>query len=173
MGHLFIDNTFYFITCSTFGKIPHFNTNEKKRIILTQFNKIKQKLKIPLYGYSISSDHNHSLWTIKNAREELPKIARYLQGGSAFLLNKKRKSRGRIWGKYYAIAIEKEFVVYRVYGYIIGNLLKHDEVKNFNELARSPFSSFKQAINKYGIDGAKSIVLEVINLDDAKIIDPH
>jgi len=89
------------------------------------------------------------------------------------LLNKKRNAKGRIWGKYYSMAIEKEFVIYRVYGYIIGNLLKHNEVKNFNALALSDFSSFKQAINRYGSEGAIDLITDVINLDIVDLIDSH
>ena len=87
------------------------------------------------------------------------------------MLNKKRNASGRIWGRYYAVALEKEFVIHRVYGYIIGNLLKHNEVKSFDELTRSPFSNFKQAVKKYGLEGAVGFVTDVINLDMTDIAD--
>jgi hypothetical protein len=55
---------------------------------------------------------------------------------------------------------------WKVSGYIMGNLLKHREVDNFYELAKSPYSSFGYKMIKYGEKNARSLVRGVIVVDE-------
>lgn len=168
MKHLYLDDAFYFITGSTFTHTPYFNTEPTKRIILGQINKITRRLPVKLYAYSIACDHYHTLWFVREA-SDLPKIAQYLQGGSAFLLNKALGRQGRVWDEYYEIVINKQKVLRRVYGYIIGNLLKHKEARDFTELEKSPFSSFAQTARKIGRNEAIKLVSDVLYLSVAEV----
>ena len=170
MKHLYLDDAFYFITCSTFTHIPYFNTNDKKDIIRRQICKIIKRLPVKLYAYSIASDHQHTLWFVRKS-SDLPKIGQYLQGGSAFLLNKILGRQGRVWGEYYEIAINRQRTLRRVYGYIIGNLLKHKEAHDFAQLEKSPFSSFAQTAQKIGRDEAIKLVTDVLYLSVAEVIE--
>jgi len=72
---------------------------------------------------------------------------------------------GRVWDNYWTKIILEENMFYNVLGYIIGNLLKHKEVKSFEELSKSIFSSFSQISSKYGFDFARDLVENVIELD--------
>lgn len=169
MKHLYIDNAFYFITCSTFDNKPDLNTSTRKRIILLQIKKIVEKLEVKIYAFSILSDHIHTIWFIKNSLD-LPILAQYLQGGSAYLLNKISEQQGRIWGEYFEKIITNKIAMQRIYGYVIGNPLKHHEVKNFKELARYPFSSFSQTVKKYGYQDLVKLVTDVIHLEFDEIL---
>ena len=164
MEHLYLDNAFYFITCSTFDKKPHLNTPVAKGIILQQIRKITEKLDVKIYAFSILSDHIHAIWFIKKS-SDLPILAQYLQGGSAYLLNKIAEREGRVWGEYFEKIITSKIAMQKIYGYVIGNPLKHGEVKSFPELARYAFSSFSQTAQKYGYQDSVKLVTDVIHLE--------
>lgn len=169
MKHLYIDNAFYFITCSTFDKQPHLDTPEKKRIILQQIKKIIVKLGVKIYAFSILSDHIHTIWFIANS-QHLPMLAQYLQGGSSYLLNIISRREGRIWGEYFEKIITNKIAMQGIYGYTIGNPLKHKEVKSFKDLAQYPFSSFSQTVKKYGYQDSIKLVTDVIHLEFDEIL---
>ena len=51
-------------------------------------------------------------------------------------------------------------------GYVAGNLLKHKEVSNFQELYDNPFSSFKYTADKFGFDALVELVKSVIEVKE-------
>jgi hypothetical protein len=56
-----LPNSFYFVTSKTFLGKKIFDSYNKKKIVLDQIRKTVQKLKIPIYAYSIAQNHHHSL----------------------------------------------------------------------------------------------------------------
>lgn len=159
-----INNSFYFLTTATSDHENYFNTDEKKRIILEQLNKVKKKYRISLYAYSVAKNHYHLLFYLKN-KDNLKDIIRVINGGSSFILNKLDGVNRRVWDNYWTKVILEENMFYNVLGYIIGNLLRHKELYDFKELRESDFSSFSQIINKYGLEFAEDLVGNVIELD--------
>jgi hypothetical protein len=69
-----------------------------------------------------------------------------------------------IWDEYWEKVVDEEKSE-KIPGYILGNLLKHGEAKDFNELRDSPFTSYKQAIVQYGEQMIQDLILSVNALD--------
>jgi len=164
MSRTKLNDSFYFITNSTFLKKPLFNADGKKEILLKQFKHIKDKYKIPFCAYSIADDHYHILIYLKYYNL-LSKTMQLLHGRSSYYLNKIEKVERSIWSNYWSIIIENDDAFYRVLGYIIGNPLKHNIVKNFAELEKYKYCSFKQTKDKIGLDLAIDLIGDVIELD--------
>ncbi len=55
----------------------------------------------------------------------------------------------------------------KVVGYIAGNLIKHGEIKNFEELKKCPFSSYRQLVEQYDDDIAEDMVRSIITTQEA------
>ena len=53
---------------------------------------------------------------------------------------------------------------WKITGYIIGNLLKHKEINNFEDLKNNPFSSYRYTAEKYGDETARQLVYGVIDV---------
>ena len=59
------DNTFYFLTSSTFLHYPYFKEDQQKQILLNQIKKVKKELGVPVTAYSIAINHQHSLFYLE------------------------------------------------------------------------------------------------------------
>ncbi len=168
-------NSFYFVTSKTFLGEKFFNDYHKKRIVLEQIRKAVKKLNIPIYAYSISQNHHHSLLYFNDFNKHA-KFKQIVNGGSAFLYNEKyriRNESGKMWLDSRSLIVYNQKSLLRVIGYIAGNLLKHKEIKNFKELKRFPFSSYRQLVEEYGDEEAEYIVRRVMEIeeDDDYLID--
>jgi len=159
-----LNNSFYFITASTFLHSPYFNTDTKKEIILDQFKKVQEKFNCYFYGFSIVPDHYHCSVYLKFG-SDLPKIFQVINGGGSFLLNKKELVNQKVWENCWSEIVLNKTVFYKVLGYTIGNPLKHGIVKNFHELKNYRFSSYNNTASKYGDKFTENLVRNVINLN--------
>jgi hypothetical protein len=161
-------NSFYFVTSKVFLGEKLFNTDEKKRIILNQIRGAIDKLNIPIYGYSIAQNHYHSLLYFNDFRKHA-KFKQIVNGGSAFIFNKKyriKNESAKMWVDSKSLVVHNQQSLFKVIGYIAGNLLKHGEVNNFKELKECPFSSYRQLVGKYGDEIAEDIVKAVIVIEE-------
>jgi REP element-mobilizing transposase RayT len=160
--HVYLDNSFYFITCKTRDKKNHFLSNTSKQIILDNLNKVKTKFYLKELYFAILNNHYHLLILIKKGTD-LPKIMQLINGNVSRALNLKLNY--RLWDKYFDKIIETEKSYLKVIGYIIGNPLKHKIVNNFKELEKYKYCNFNEVINRFGKEGAIELVSQVKNLN--------
>ena len=160
------DNTIYFLTDSTFLHFPYFGKHEQKIIVLNQIKKIKTQLNIPVSDYSVSKNHYHVKFYLKNGLD-LSKVKQLLRGGISYEYRKKYKMPYKeMWQTRKIVRIISEKMNWGISGYIIGNLLKHKEVSTFKELRQNEFSSYWYMAEKYGDDVMRELVCGVINVDE-------
>jgi hypothetical protein len=160
-------NSFYFITSKTFLSVKLFNTHDKKKIILNQIRKAVNLLNISIYAYSIAENHYHVLLYFDDFNKH-NKFKQIVNGGSAFLYNKNfpREKIGKMWLDSKTLLIYNQESLFRVIGYIAGNLLKHQEAKNFLELKLNPFSNYRQLAKEYGDEVSEDMVRRVIKIKE-------
>jgi len=162
-----LPNSFYFITSKTFLGAKLFDNYNKKKIIIKQIKKAVNLLDVSIYAYSIAQNHYHVLLYFDDFSKH-NKFKQIVNGGSAFLYNKNfpRERIGKMWLDSKSLLIYNQESLFRVVGYIAGNLLKHREVKNFLELKLNPFSSYRQLAKEYGNEVAEDIVGRVIEIKE-------
>jgi len=94
----------------------------------------------------------------------LPKIEQFVAGGSSHELNLLDNAKRTVWDDYWEKIVDDKDLE-KLLGYILGNPLKHGEVKNFKELKENPFTNYKQAVAQYGEEMVQDLILSVDALD--------
>ncbi len=160
------NNSIYFLTDSTFLHFPYFRTDEQKLVVLNQIKKLNTSLGIPISDYSISINHYHIKFYLKEGLK-LKKVKQLLRGGISYEYNKSfKRPYSDMWQSRKVIWIKSERMNWNVSGYIVGNLLKHKEVGTFQELKSNLFSSYYYKIEMYGEEEAQDLVRGVIDIDE-------
>lgn len=163
---LWPDETYYFLTMSTFLHFPYFKEDEQKQIVLNQIKQLKKSLNIPILAYSISINHFHLKFYLK-VGSLMTQIKNILHSG---ISREYRKNFNvpykEFWQSTKVLRIKDEDMSWKVTGYIIGNLLKHKEVSTFDELKGNPFSSYKYTAEKFGDEMTKELVYRVIDVSE-------
>jgi len=161
-------NSFYFITVGTFLSKPFFDNYDKKLIILRQIKEAVNLLNIPIFAYSIAKNHYHCLIFLDDYNK-LKYFKQKVNGSSSFIYHRQFTQpleEGKIWLDTKTLIIYNPESLQKVVGYISGNLIKHGEIKNFNELKACPFSSYRQLAEQYGDDLAEDMVRSIIMIDE-------
>jgi len=169
MSRYFVDNSYYFITVPTVDQYSFFDTPEKKSIILDRINKSKQTFKLNDFNFGIISNHYHFVSYFKSGKI-IPKFLQMINGGSAYYFNKLTNNKRSIRDEYHIYLIENEILLNKVRGYVVGNPLKHKEVKTFKELREYPFSSYALLVKTLDEESIQKILRSVILLDDEMFI---
>ncbi len=165
MTRFFINNTYYFITVPTVKLYPYFNNGVKKFLILKRLIKIKEKYSLFDFNFGIISNHYHFISYFKNSAM-IPKILQLINGGTAYDFNRITGNKKPIWGEYHIYLANNEILLNKIKGYVVGNPLKHHEVKNLKELEKYAFSSFQSLINQLGKNQATQCINSVITIDE-------
>ena len=160
------DQSWYFVTTATFLHYPYFRFDEQKSLVLNRLRQVETEFQIKIDNFSIAMNHFHYFFYLEDGRI-YPKITQLLNGGVSFDYKKKfEKKYQNFWADTKTKIIATEQGIWRVRGYIAGNLLKHREVNNFYALADSPFCSYKKFAENYGGEFARNLVYETINFDE-------
>jgi len=72
------NNTTYFLTGSTFLHYPYFTSDDQKYIILNQIKKIQKDFDLIASAYSISINHYHLKFFLKNGSDLAKSNKRYM-----------------------------------------------------------------------------------------------
>ena len=162
------NQSIYFLTGTTFLHYPYFQEFTQKQIVLHQIQKVKkliQDTKDELI-YSISINHYHLKFYLEDGAM-LAKVKQLMHGGTSFEYKKVYPVKHKeFWQDSKVLLVTSDEMDWNVTGYIIGNLLKHKEVNNFDELKECPFSSFKTLLKKYDEEYLKEWVYGVIDVDE-------
>jgi len=147
--HLFLDNTYYFITSRTVDKIHFFDTYEKKNILVKIINKNLDRFQYFCYAWVILDNHYHLLILV-NESKILSKFLKSIHGESAILLNKlDSQSSRKIWWNYWDRCIRNEKDFWKHFNYIHHNPIKHRYTQKMEDYR---FSSYNHYLKKYGLD---------------------
>lgn len=161
-----LPNNHYFLTTSTRLHLPLFQDPAQKQIVLNQIKKLKTDYQIPIAAYSIQLNHFHLIFYARKSAD-VTKVKQQLHGAVSHQYKKiftiKHKD---IWQSTRTYFITDDDMYWSVQGYVIGNLLKHREVNNFQELYDDPYTSFQYVADKYGFDFACNIVKAVVAVEE-------
>ena len=191
--HIYVDKMWYFVTCRTREKIPFFDTEDKKDILLNILKEKTVHFDIRLKAWVIMKNHYHLLFRINN-KETLPLFIGQINGRSSKEINSLDKVKGRsIWYNYWDRFPRNEVDFYSYFNYIHINPLKHgevslsdkvikiqDEVWRLNAdsttdfhtaLTQYKYSSYSFYLRKYGESGILNIWMDypiTVNIEGAE-----
>ncbi len=169
MSRFFLDHSYYFITVPTINRFPFFNTFKSKKIILDRIKVAQDRFGLEKLDFGIISNHHHCLAYFSNG-QIIPRFLQFINGGSAYELNKITNNKKPVWDEYFVYIPRSEITLQKIKGYTVGNPLKHGEVKDFQELKVYPFSSYNLFCEEVGSEQAKAIVQSVIAVDENEFI---
>ena len=173
--HIYLDDTEYFITASTFDRVPLFASNDRKTMLRDLLREKIQQYGVKLFAWVILNDHYHLLMHIGD-KKTLYRFLKSLHGESAIRLNKEDARTGRrVWRNYWDRCPRSEKDFYTFFNYIHINPVKHYYVRIGEHIARVegnelllalngtddfhdtlvayPFSSYAYYARKYGKEG--------------------
>jgi putative transposase len=138
--HIYLNDTYYFVTIGTFQKMSLFNSHQKKNLIRSALEMSIRKHNYLLEAWVILSNHFHILF--KTSKEELlPRFLSGITGKSAIELNKLDKCAGRkCWYQYWDCCIRDNRDFWIRLNYIHYNPVKHGYVTRMEDY---PFSSYR------------------------------
>ncbi|MFA5022081.1 MAG: transposase [Patescibacteria group bacterium] len=151
--HLYLpEPAYYFISSRTYGGLAYFRDELKKEILLKViFEKIRE-FEFSLSGWVVLNNHYHLLLKAENGID-LAKLISQVNGKSSYLLNKIENRKGRkIWYQYWDKIVSDEKSFYCHLNYIHQNPIKHNLIKNLDELVGYQFCSYKDYLKKFGQD---------------------
>src|SRR3989339_91026 len=161
------DNCYYFLTVSTFLHYPYFKEDNQKQLALNFVKKLKTSWNIPLQAFAIPLNHIHLIF-FAQAGSQVTFVKRFIKNNISREYRKNFTVPYKdFWQSIRVLWVRNDDQVYwNIIAYIIGNLLKHKEVSNFQELYDSQFCSFSYIADKYGFDFACNIVRNIIAVDE-------
>ena len=137
--HIYIDQTWYFITAHTHGKAPLFISNEQKQLWVNEFNTLTQNFSVDIAAWVLLNNHYHLLCYFEQS-SHIPAFIKRLHGVTSFKLNKYDNKQGRkVWYSYWDRCIRDERDYWTKFNYIHYNPIKHGYVK---DLEKWKFSSY-------------------------------
>ena len=140
--HIFIDDSWYFITAHTIGFVSALRGNLPKMIWTEKLHEAVKAFNIQIHAYVLLDDHYHLLGYIK-ASSNIPKFIHRLHGTTSYLLNKIDHAVGRrVWHNYWDRVIRDEAEFYTKLNYIHYNPVKHGYVSNPKKWEFSTYQYF-------------------------------
>ncbi len=127
--HIYADDTWYFITASTFRGVHFLATHQAKTLLLEKIRDRTQEYGIQLKAWVILNNHYHLLMKSRRSAD-IPRFFQRLHAGMAFELNNLENRRGRkIWYSYWDTCIRDDRGFWTRFNYIHNNPVKHGYVR--------------------------------------------
>lgn len=140
--HIYLDDTYYFVTIGTFQKMFLFNSYGKKSLIRSALEISIKKHSYLLKTWVILSNHFHILFKTSKG-QLLPRFLSGITGKSAIELNKLDKSAGRrCWYQYWDRCIRNKRDFCTRINYIHYNPVKHGYVTRMEDYTFSSYRSY-------------------------------
>ena len=158
------DNKYYFLTSSTYLHYPYFKQPAQKQIVLSFIKKLQAEYFVPVQDFSIAMNHYHLMF-YANKGKKVSFVKRFLKNNVSREYRKAYKvPYSEMWHSTRVFWVKNDKMFWAIRGYITGNLLKHKELSNFQELYDNLFSSFRYTADKFGFDPLKELVKSVIEV---------
>ena len=147
--HLYLDQTWYFISAHTADNVNIFLSNDHNKIWVDIFSKLIHEYKVEVSAWVLLPDHYHFLAYFERSTL-IPQFIKRLHGSTSFHLNKFDDQKGRsIWHSYWDRCVRDEHDYWTKFNYIHYNPRKHGYVK---ALIDWEFSSYPDLLTLYGED---------------------
>ena len=151
--HIFLDNTYYFLTARTYQKKKIFSTDKKKQLLINGLKAEFRKQHFELVAWVVLDNHYHIEFKAGEAKV-LSKIINLIHGKTSYLVNKLDCVRDRkVFQNYWDHCIRDEKDYYKHFNYIHHNPIKHGYKK---EMEGYKFSSYNEWVSKYGVEWMES-----------------
>ena len=99
--HIYIDQTWYFITSHTIGKTPFFISIEQKEIWVNEFVTLTQIFSVDIAAWVLLNNHYHLLCYFEKSNQ-IPAFIKRLHGVTSYKSNKYDQKQGRkVWYSYW------------------------------------------------------------------------
>ncbi len=145
--HLFIDNSWYFITAHTLGKEKSLKNERAKEIWISKLLCLSKEFDARIKAYILLDDHYHILCFFKYSKI-ISKFINHLHGATSRQINLLDNCPQRkIWHNYWDRIIRDEEEFWTRFNYIHYNPVKHGYVSHPEEWK---YSSYKYYIGLKG-----------------------
>ena len=145
--HLFLPNTLYMLTASTFQREPVMEKPERKLEWIQSFLLAAQKYAWSIFAWVVLDDHYHALVQSPDNPHSLPKFVGSYHKFLARKWNEEDFSEGRkVWWNYWDTCVRSEMDFYNRLRYIFWNPVKHGLVQVAEEYK---FSNYQEFIMKW------------------------
>ncbi len=145
-SHLYMDDTYYFLTSATLYKKKIFLKKELRHLLIDIIKEMFAFYNYSLIGWVILYNHYHLLFKSRTGNN-IPELFRKIHSKSAVRINKSLNTSGRIWYNYWDECIRNEPSLYTHLNYIHLNPVKHAIVKQPQEYE---FSSYHEYLKVKG-----------------------
>lgn len=153
--HLFLPNSQYFVSLTTYRKRRILDNPRKKEIVLESLFKAVKKYPINLIAWVILDDHLHVLIFAKDSKA-IPSFIRYLTSRSSVMINKVNQSSNRNFYQYRDRLIRDEKDFFTKLNYIHYNPVHHHYVESPEQYG---FSSYKEYLEKMGEEWLNNCII--------------
>lgn len=152
--HLYLDNTWYIITASTYHHADYLASDEAKILVRDKLKTLIQEFQIRLKAWVILNNHYHLLLKT-HIGKDLTLFFQRLHGGTSFELNRLEGKRGRkVWHNFWDTCIRTERSFWTRFNYIHNNPIKHDYVTNLDDW---PYSSYHYYLRTRGVEWMREL----------------
>lgn len=148
--HLFLPNTFYMLTASTYQKVPIISDPKRKLEWIEAFLKAAEIYKWQVIAWVVLHNHYHAIVQSPENVGTLSKFVGSFHKFTARMWNDEDGSNGRkVWWNYWDTCIRSENDYYTRLRYIFWNPVKHGLVNTPEDY---PFSSYKEFLSKWQME---------------------
>ena len=153
--HLFRDKEIYFVTARTLKAKKLFNNDKKLNIIAIRLNRAIKEFNLVIHAWVVLANHYHIMFTLDKGKQ-LSGLIKFINGGSAYELNKLDKKKGRqAWWNYWDKCIRDEAGFYKRFNYIHHNPVKHGYSATNGSYKFSSYNYYKNKLDKEFLNDAE------------------
>jgi len=140
--HLYVDDTWYFVTASTVNGTDVLVTDEHFNLWAKTFKELVVEFKMKLTAWVLLPNHYHLL-SLPRYGYDLGNFMKRLNGRTSYELNTLDHIRGRtVWYSYWDTCIRGERDFWTRFNYIHKNPIKHGYVQELQDWHYSSYSHY-------------------------------
>ena len=148
--HLFLPDTLYMLTASTYQKEPLITSSKRKAEWINSFVKSAEIYKWQIVAWVVLHDHYHAIVRSPENAESLPKFIGSYHKFTARQWNNEDNTNGRkVWWNYWDTCLPSENAYYTRLRYVFWNPVKHGLVNSPEEYE---FSNYRQFLENWQVD---------------------
>ncbi|MFH0988174.1 MAG: hypothetical protein V1763_02280 [Parcubacteria group bacterium] len=156
--YIFFPDEIYFLTYRTTEFKPYLKDNRQKDIVLRRIIGCEQRYNKGHFAYSIQDNHLHLLSLVEDPKQFSIDLQQII-GGSAFQVNKSLNRNGALWGRHFALPVHGTHNISMVLAYILGNPIRHGNIKTITELYDYPYCNYKNFCDMNSKEAMEALVL--------------
>jgi putative transposase len=157
--HLFVPNTVYMVTASTYQKLHLFRTHDHLRLLHKTMIAVMERRGWELEAWALFSNHYHLIAKSPAENGDVRGLVRELHSKSALAINRFDETPARrVWFQYWDTCLTLENSYYARLNYVMQNPAHHGLVRNAqlyprcsaNWFAQNQASAFRSKVESFG-----------------------